>query len=249
MNPLLKLLGYRDREYSGDHFSVRVDQDFRELVSVIHTRHGASRKLGGERIGNKWEGIAVDIPPEIDPAEVPQIVSDLETAFVALRYGYVISRKAGIDTVPETERQAALAELGEMGYEIKVSTDRKETGLTWKPGAPRPDMETARRTAPRIMSLLQSVHGTRRRMEILARSRGFSEAADPAAARMVVSNRRGWAPFVIVTMLCIGAIGVSIAIRSAALTAVVSGIVGAVAAAFFANWRRKARRVVPPPNQ
>lgn len=172
MNRLLKLFGYRDREYRGDGFSVRIDHGFRELLSVVYSRRATSHNLSGELIGNKSGGIAVDIPPEIDPAEMRQIVSDLETAFHALRYGYVISRKAGVDTVPETERQAAIAELREMGYEIEVSTDRKEIRQTWKPGVPRPDMETARRTSPRIMSLLQSVHGTRQRLEILARSKG-----------------------------------------------------------------------------
>jgi len=174
MNRLLKLLGYRDRDYRGDDFSVRIEPILREGVSVIHTRHGTRLDLSGERIGRKWEGIEVRIPQEVEAVQVPQIVRDLETAFGALRYGYVIARKGGVETVPETERQAAIAELREMGYEIEVSSDRTQIRQTLRAGALRPDIETARRTSPRMISLLQSIQGTRERFEILARSKEFN---------------------------------------------------------------------------
>ena len=129
-------------------------------------------KLGGERIGKKWEGIDVQLPPNLEDVRVTQIVRDLETAFVALRYGYVIARKTGGDTVPETERQAALAELREMGYEIEILPDGK-IRQTRRAGAPRQDVETLRKQAPRMMSLIQSLHGTRQRLETLAKSKEF----------------------------------------------------------------------------
>ena len=114
MNWLLKLLCHRGREYRGDDFSVSIEPIFRDAVSIIYTRQGERLKLGGERIGKKWEGIDVRLPANLEDAQVTQIVSDLETAFVALRYGYVIARKMGVDIVPETERQAALADYARL---------------------------------------------------------------------------------------------------------------------------------------
>lgn len=172
MNWVLKLLGYREREYCANDFSVRIEPIFREAVSVIHTRLGASLKLSGERIGRKWEGIEVWIPPEIETAQMLQIVHDIETAFGAMGYGYVIARKSGTDIVPEEEKQAAMAELNEMGYDVEILPDRK-IRQTPRAGAPRRDIETLRRQGPRMMSLLQALPGTRQRFEILAKSREF----------------------------------------------------------------------------
>jgi len=172
VNWLLKLLGYRDREYRGDDFFVRIEPIVREAVSVIHTRRGNSLNLSGERIGKKWEGIGVHIPPEVDGTQIPQLVRDLETAFQAMQYGYVIAHKTGTDVVPEQERQAAMAELNEMGYDIEILPDRK-IRQTLTPGAPRRDRETLRKQIPHMMSLMQCLHGTRPRLEILAKSKEF----------------------------------------------------------------------------
>ena len=89
-----------------------------------------------------------------------------------MRYGYVIVRKAGIEVVPKTEQQEALAELREMGYEIEILPDNK-IRQTRRAGAPRRDLETLRNQTPRMMSLIQSLHGTRQRFEILAKSKEY----------------------------------------------------------------------------
>jgi hypothetical protein len=172
VNRLFKALGFRDRVYRGSDFSVRVKPVFREVVSVIHTRQGTTLTLNGEMIGKKWEGIALLVPEEIDPGAVSSIVSDLELAFVAMGYGYVISRKAGTDIVPKNERQAAMAELNEMGYEIEVLPNG-QIRQSWRSGAPRRDIETLRKQTPRMMVLLQNLHGTRQRLQVLAKSKEF----------------------------------------------------------------------------
>lgn len=169
MNRLLKLLGYRDLKYRGNDFSVRIKPTVREGVSIIYTRQGKDLNLTGERTGRKWEEIEVLIPFEVEAAQVPQMVGDLETAFVTMQYGYVITRKAGIDIVPEAERQAAVVELNEMGYDIEILPDRK-IRQTRRAGAPLQDIETRRVQALRMMSLIQTLHGTRQRFEILAKS-------------------------------------------------------------------------------
>jgi hypothetical protein len=173
MNWLRKLLGLRGDEYCESDFCVRIKRVFREVVSVMHTRDGTTLSLSGERIGRRWEGIEIHIPQEVEAARASQIARDLETAFQAMQYGYVIARKLGVDAVPETERQAAIAELREMGYEIEVSADRRQIRQKRLPDAPRVNIEIARKQAPRMMQLLQAVHGTRPRFEILAKSKEF----------------------------------------------------------------------------
>jgi len=171
---LFDKLGYGDREYRGADFSVRVEQGFRELVTVIHTRQGTTRRLDGERIGKGWNGIRIHLPRDVDPAEVPQLVSDLEAAFGAMRYGYVISRTVGVDPVPEAEQQAAIAELNEMGFDVERSTDPRQTVVIPRPDRPRPDPKAAKDRASRSMSLVLTLRGTRQRVELLAKSKEFA---------------------------------------------------------------------------
>lgn len=172
MNWLRKVFGPRAREYRGDDFSVRIKSVFREAVSVIYTRQGRTLTFGGELIGSKWQGISVQLAPDLEESQVTQIVRDLEAGFIALKYGYVITRKIAVDIVPEFERQAALTELREMGFEIEVLTNGK-IRQTRRKDAPRPDVETARSQAGRMLSLLQAVHGRRPRIETLAKSKDF----------------------------------------------------------------------------
>ena len=163
------------RDYRGDGFSVRIEPGHRELVSVIHERDGATLKLSAERIGKKWEGIAVRIPQEIEVARASQVARDLEAAFQAEGYGYVIARVTGVDVVPESERAAAIAELRQMGFEVEISADRKVVQTKQIPGAPNREVEDWRKLGPRFMFLVQSVRGTRTRFEALARSKEFAD--------------------------------------------------------------------------
>jgi hypothetical protein len=173
MNRLLKALGYRGREYRGGEFRVRIKPIVREVLSVTYTRHGATLALDGQRIGRKWEGIEVHIPQEIEGGKAAQIARDLEAAFQAMGYGYVIARLERVEVVNEGERQTAIAELRNMGYEVEVSTDRKQIRQKPIPGVPRNDRETLRRQVPHMMALLQAIHGTRQHFQILAKSKEF----------------------------------------------------------------------------
>jgi hypothetical protein len=56
-----------------------------------------------------------------------------------------------------------------MGYDIKILPDGK-ISQTPKAGVPRPDIETIRKQTPRMMSLIQSLHGTRQHFTVLAKS-------------------------------------------------------------------------------
>ena len=167
-----KLLDRGRHEYEGPDFQVRIEPIFREAVSVIYSRGGKTLKLGGEYIGTKWSGIHVVIPQEIATAEACRIAGDLAVAFEAMEYAYVVLHKLETETVSEGERHAALAELREMGYDVEVQSDGK-IRQTKKPEAPKRDFETLKQQAPRMMALVQSVHGTRPRFETLAKSKEF----------------------------------------------------------------------------
>ena len=174
MSWLLKKLGYREREYRGDDFSVRVETGFREIVTIVHTRQPTILGLEGERIGNRWQGIRLHLPRDLNPADVTQIVHDLETAFGAMRYGYVIFRTVRVDPVSEAEQEAAITELHEMGFEVERTTDPRGIALIPRSDVPRSGTKTAQGTAPRIMSLVQALRGTRQQVELLAKSKGFA---------------------------------------------------------------------------
>lgn len=179
MNRLLKKLGYRGRkprggrEYSGADFFVRIEPIGRELVSITYKRQRRTLNLEAERIGKRWEGVSVKVPKQLDAERVPSLVADLETAFRAMGDDYVIYRSLGTDIMPETERQAAITELRDMGFEIEVSSDGSQIRQKRREGAPHTDIETMRKQTPRIMSLLHAVRGKRERFEILAKSKEF----------------------------------------------------------------------------
>jgi len=176
--------GRRDPEYRGENFSLRIETGFREIVFLVIKRNGVERKLEGERIGKTWQGIGLVLPGDIDAADVTQVVRDIETALSALRVGYVISRTAEVVPVPEADQQAAIAELNQMGFEVERSANPKQIGprkwqqisTTWKPGAPRPGTaKAAKEAAQRMRGLIETLSGSRRRMEVLSTSKEFAD--------------------------------------------------------------------------
>ena len=116
------------------------------------------------------------IPSELDAAQIPRIVLDLKTALEAMEYGYVIVRETSVEIVPEPERQAAIAELRATGWEIEILSDGKIT-QTARAGAPQVGIETLRARTPRMMTLVQTVHGRRQLVEILAKLAEFQSVS------------------------------------------------------------------------
>jgi hypothetical protein len=173
MNWLLKRLGYRDREYRGNDFCILIKPIQREAISVIHTRNSTHLTFDGQWIGQKWEGIEVHIPHEVEAGQAYRVAAELEIAFQALGYSYVIARLGEVEIVSETERQTAIEELTKMGYEIEVSPDRKQIRQKLRTGAPRTDIQTVQAQAPRMMTLLQAAYGKRQNLEIVAKSKDF----------------------------------------------------------------------------
>jgi hypothetical protein len=164
-------------DYVANDFSVAIEQGFRELIRVVYQRAGSTLRLDGEHMsrlvpGQPTEGLYVQIPPSVAVEHLPQMIKDLEEALSALGYGYVIKRDTGIETVSETDRHRAIAELHEMGYQVEIMPDHsiQQTRL---PGASMPDAEAIRKQLPRMMALIQTVHASLHRFEVLAKTEGF----------------------------------------------------------------------------
>jgi hypothetical protein len=100
LNSLLKLLGYRQRQYQGDGFSVRIKSKFREGVSLDYESDGKSYEFLGERSGKRWEGIRVAVPSAMTGDQAREIARDLEIAFKAMDYKYVIEH--GLETLGQS---------------------------------------------------------------------------------------------------------------------------------------------------
>jgi hypothetical protein len=172
MNWLLKRLGYRNRHYCGEGFSVRIEPMGREALYVNYKRADTKYSLDGQYIGRGWGGVEVWVPLDIDSVEAQRITQDLKAAFEPMSYGYIIVRQTGVEIVAEPERRAAMEELRSIGWKIEILKDGK-IRQTWRQGAPRQDFKTIRKTAPRIMTLLHTIRGRRERFEILAKSKEF----------------------------------------------------------------------------
>jgi len=170
-------------EYRGADFSVRIVPGFREIGSVVITRSGTARTLDGERIGKKWEGIGIHLPNDVDLADVPDVVRDLEEGLHALGYGFVITRTGAIEGVSEREQEAALDELHRLGFEVESSPDRKQISLRPKREIPRHDTPTSGAVGQRVSSLVRSLTGIRHRVELLAASAEFASDPDPYIPR------------------------------------------------------------------
>lgn len=172
MNRLLRLLGYRDRRYQCSEFQVSIEPVFREAASVLYTRGESKTQLNAEYIGKKSWTIGVSIPAETNEADARRIAADLAIAFNAMGYAYVIVRKVGVEVVPEEDRNAALAELKKMGYEIELLPDGK-IRQSGKRGSPPKPIDFIRKETPRMMQLMKAVHGRREKLETLAQSKDF----------------------------------------------------------------------------
>jgi hypothetical protein len=77
--------------------------------------------LKGEFVGPKWKQVNVAVPEAYDE-------QTLDSIALALRnrgYEHLLFRFGEAQEIPESERNAALAELQSLGFQIEVSPDRR----------------------------------------------------------------------------------------------------------------------------
>ena len=164
------MFGRRRRDYRGADFSVRIVYGFRELLTIVLTRPEKTWSFDAESIGKGWRGIGLNLPKDLAPTEVPQVVHDLETSFAAMGWGFVITRTVAVDAVSDAEQNAALAELNAMGFEVERSADLRQVTLKPIPGVRR----DAKSAAVRMPTLIRALSGRRPRSEVLAVSKDFA---------------------------------------------------------------------------
>jgi hypothetical protein len=76
------------------------------------TEIGRGKKMFSSRV-------ALEVPKEVPDEDVREIVPQLALALAKLHYEYLVFRKREFQTIPDAERESAIAELRQMGCEIK----------------------------------------------------------------------------------------------------------------------------------
>jgi hypothetical protein len=153
-------------------FSLRIQRGTRELVSVVYDAGGRSTTFEGHLTGAGWKQIELLIPADFHADHLDRVVANLAKGIGELGYEYRILRRGDAEAVPESERKAALAELRKMGWEPEISSDRSQVELKRADGSRAPSPEEALAQSERLARLVESLHGTRYRLEELARSKG-----------------------------------------------------------------------------
>jgi hypothetical protein len=148
--------------------SVKIENVFRECVKVIYSDSQTTLELNGERVGPKWQQIDMTIKSDVQVSS--GVLSNLTVALKRRGYESVIYRVGEAQSIPEAERDEALAELKLMGYEFQVSPDRRTIRQARTPGLPPPSVDDAKKQAPRMAKLIQTLHGVRHPREVLAKS-------------------------------------------------------------------------------
>ena len=147
--------------------TIRIVKQSRESVDLEYRDANQALLLKGEFVGPKWKQLNVEVPSaKCDGQTLDNIALSLQNR----GYEYMVFRFGEVQVVPESERNAALAELQSMGFQVDVSPDRRSVRQSRAPGAPLMSREEAKEKAPRIMHLVQAVRGVRRPIEVLRKS-------------------------------------------------------------------------------
>jgi hypothetical protein len=114
--------------------------------------------------------ISVKVPRELPNEQIRDLVSNLSSGLKTLRYEYLIYRKGGPQTVPEEERNAAIAELRQMGFEILESSGPGKIGRAVTHNWERTSRKEGKARLSLVQSLMAKASGVRENIEVLARS-------------------------------------------------------------------------------
>ena len=148
--------------------TVKVERKFRECVSVVYREPGRTLTFNGELVGPKWNQINMTVGDEV--ASDASLIANLVAEFTRQGHEFVIYRAGKQEPIPQSEGDAARAELRQMGFEVEVSPDGRSVRQTRLPGFSPPSRQEAQQKAVRMMKLLESVRGFRWPLEIVAKS-------------------------------------------------------------------------------
>jgi hypothetical protein len=121
-------------------------------------------------VGKRWNQINLVVPPNLPDGDAAHVLENLCASLTRLKYEFVVARVGQPLPVPEQERQAAAAELREMGMEPEVAADQSTVNLKKIPGWKPPTSFDTKAQARSMMRAVASVRGKRAPIEVLAKS-------------------------------------------------------------------------------
>lgn len=152
-------------------FTLAINQVGPEDVFVTYSVGGIQMAFGatlgrGPRSGHRQ--ISVQIPREIDNERVKRVVRDLALGLAKLRYDYLIFRKREPRQVTEEERDAAMGQLRQIGFDTEalIGQESQIVRLVAPKGLVIPARELAM-SLPQIQSLISKARGEEERIEVL----------------------------------------------------------------------------------
>ena len=153
-------------------FSLTASKVSHDLAYVIYC-DGIKKREFEARIGRSSNFfvpmIHVRIPDDMAGEGVREIVPNLALGLRKLRYRYFIYRHKGTEQIPSNERNAAVAELARLGFEIKGLGAHKQ-GQQSLMRKHEPFWRRKQRTTSELLKLVATAEGTREVVEILASS-------------------------------------------------------------------------------
>jgi hypothetical protein len=114
--------------------------------------------------------VYVKTPERLSEGDLLRLVPKVAQGLEKLRYKYVIYRKREPQPINDDEREAAIAELREMGFAIENPLGQGQVQKAVTQGWQRASGKEAMARLSRVQSLMNKARGFRENIEVLARS-------------------------------------------------------------------------------
>jgi hypothetical protein len=154
-------------------FSITISKVGRNEAYLTYLTNYAKTELDAE-IGRGRSffvpRIAVRVPEDMVDCEVRRIVSDIALGLKELHYEFVVYRRRKPDIIPDEERNEAIAELHQMGFDIDRSPEQELVVRAVSHGWRRTSGREAKAIFSRTQALIMKARGFRENLEILARN-------------------------------------------------------------------------------
>ena len=154
-------------------FSVAVSQVGRgETYVTYHAEDTVIEFCAEVGRGKKFfaRRISVRVPDEMADEKLRNIVSNLSYGLAKLHYQYFIYRRTGSQTIPKEERDAAILELRQMGFELKDSAGHGQIQRAVNDDWRRASGAEAKAKLSKVQELMHKARGSRETFEVLASS-------------------------------------------------------------------------------
>ena len=114
--------------------------------------------------------IYVRVPGELPDEDAHKIVPNVASGLTVLHYDYLIFRNSETPTIPDEEREAAIAELHQMGVEVEGTVGNGQVSRAVIHNLRESSTEQTKATIAKVQSLMGKASGLRESIQVLARS-------------------------------------------------------------------------------